>query len=141
MEEKTVFILCVNVFIILLFFEINNITLCAEPIFFIFHIFCVEFTFFVCRRPLPLGSPLAQREHALRVEGERDRVDVRDLVAAVALARGRRAPLRPVLVALDAALLHHVGDHAHDAAVLLPHHAPEVGERVGHGTCQNCITV
>jgi hypothetical protein len=46
--EKTVFILCVNLFIILLFFEINNITLCAEPSFFIFYIFCVEFTFFVC---------------------------------------------------------------------------------------------
>ena len=54
LEEKTVFILCVNLFIILLFFEINNITLCAEPSFFIFYIFCVEFTFFVCWTPLPL---------------------------------------------------------------------------------------
>ncbi len=49
------FILCVNLFIILLFFEIlNNITLCAEPSFCISYIFCVEFTFFVCRTPLPL---------------------------------------------------------------------------------------
>jgi len=36
------------------FFEINNITLCAEPSFFIFYIFCVEFTFFVCWTPLPI---------------------------------------------------------------------------------------
>jgi len=54
------------------FFEINNITLCAEPSFFIFYIFCVEFTIFVCWTPLPVpeGIGLIQAKGArLRVGG------------------------------------------------------------------------
>ena len=34
LEKKTDFILCVDLLIILLFFEIINITLCDEPSFF-----------------------------------------------------------------------------------------------------------
>ncbi len=75
LEGKTVFILCVNLFIILLFFEINNITLCAEPSFFIFYIFCVEFTFFCVLNTITLvvvlqWSMLWSCDHFFRLECE-----------------------------------------------------------------------
>jgi len=87
---------------------------------------------------LPPAGGHSHREYALCVEGERDCVQVSDLHMTVALGL---ALVGPVLVALDTALLQHVRDHAHDRAVLLPDHAPEVGEGVGHGPLGGDVAV
>lgn len=42
---------------------------------------------------------------------------------------------RPVLSALDAAALHRARRHHHHQRALLPHHAPEVAERLREGAC------
>jgi len=88
LQEKTVFILCVNLFIILLFFEINNITLCAEASFFIL-------LYFLCRIYLFCGlntiTPVRLR---LRARRRRQQLHLLHQLVEVALlaefaARGR----------------------------------------------------
>ncbi len=51
---------------------LNNITLCAEPNFFILLSFCVEFTFSVCRTPLPIaiGERVQRLEHLALVNSQ-----------------------------------------------------------------------
>ncbi len=66
LEEKSVFIFCVNLFIILLFFEISNITLCAEPSFFILLYFLCRIYFFCVLNTItrwPVAPSLLEEPH------------------------------------------------------------------------------